>query len=194
MRVPKEKKYISFSEPQKIINISDIANNSASSIYETLTKSIGCTYILYIYENLNTKEKYIYSSNWEWQRLLIGKQLIHHCPYFLAGFKFLEQNKNKPFASIILPWYLAQPTDKKQKEVVGLRGEFNIANGISYGAKGHGIREILGIGGDITEKDFYRSFMCNKFSLGYILDSIRNTILTATITDKIIKNTSKKIH
>ena len=128
----------------------------AKKVYENLYKDIGCTYIIYMYEDLIANKKYIYSSNWEWQNLLIGEKLINNCPIFLAAFKYLEKKRT---GCIFLPWVFSPPQNLTERNVCGLRSEFNIANGFGYGAKEDGVRETLAFAGDIQDKDFYKNFM-----------------------------------
>ena len=97
----------------------------ARSIYDALTYETGCTYLIYMYEDLDRNKKYIYSSNWEWQDLLIGKKMINDCPIFKAAFRYLDKVSS---GNIILPWNNAPAKLKEEKKVCGLRSEFNIAN------------------------------------------------------------------
>lgn len=105
------KKLIIASHQSKFHRYTNESFHEAKHIYRYLEKNIGCTYLIYMHENLLTNEKYIYSSNWRWQNLLIGEKLINHCPIFLAAFNYLE---NRRKGSIFLPWYLSPPSTKRR--------------------------------------------------------------------------------
>lgn len=145
-----------------------------SNIYNYLTQNIDCTYLIYMYEDLNIKEKYVYSSNWVWQNLLIGEKLINNCPIFKVGFNYLEQ---KETGAIFSPWCDTPPTNTKEYDVCGMRNEHNIANGFGYASKGFGVRESLGFGGTPENKYFYQNFTKKKILFNRVLNSTRNAIL-----------------
>lgn len=163
----------------------------AATIKIDLEKKIGCTYIIYMYENLNTNEKFIYSSNWDWQNLLIGEKLINHCPIFLTAFNYLE---NRHTGQILVPWHLSPPTSKEERNTCGIRTEFNIANGFGYGAKGNNIRESLAFGGDANDKTFYKNFISNPNILHDTLKKMRLTILLKNNQNKLITNITQAKH
>lgn len=146
----------------------------AANTFHTIKKTIGCTYLIYMHENLETNEKFVYSSNWEWQDLLIGKKLINHCPIFLTAFNYLEK---RTIGNIFLPWHLSPPSTKMERNVCGLRSEFNIANGFGYGAKGNGTRESLAFGGDTKDTTFYKNFINTTDIFFDILYKMRLSIL-----------------
>jgi hypothetical protein len=165
-------------------------NNScidAANIFHGLEHKIGCTYLIYMYENLFTNEKFVYSSNWDWQDLLIGDKLINNCPIFLTAFKYLEK---RTAGHIFLPWHLSPPSSKEERNVCGIRSEFNISNGFGYGAKGNGIRESLAFGGDSKDGSFYKHFISNpnlfydilcKMRLGVLLKNHENKVISQLI-------------
>jgi hypothetical protein len=161
--------------------------SDAGSLYLRLEKEIGCTYLIYMYENLNTNEKYVYSSNWGWQNHLIQNKLINNCPIFLAAFDYLDK---RDVGEIYLPWCHALPSNRREREVCGIRSEFNIGNGFGYGGKGHGIRESLAFGGDMKDKSFYKHFLADPGLFQKTLHDIRHAILTRNYLDKILSNTN----
>ena len=170
----KEKKLIIVSHQAKLYRFADNTCTDAANVYRFLAKSIGCTYLIYMYENLLTNEKFVYSSNWLWQDVLIGEKLINDRPIFLTAFNYLE---NRNSGHIFIPWYLSPPSTKKEKNVCGIRSEFNIANGFGYGAKGNGIRESLAFGGDAKDSSFYKNFISYPNIFYETLRNLRISIL-----------------
>lgn len=77
-----ENKLVIISREAKLHRYTNDTCKVAANTYCSIEKSIGCTYLIYMYENLLTNEKFVYSSNWDWQDLLIGEKLINHCPIF----------------------------------------------------------------------------------------------------------------
>lgn len=155
----------------------------AANVYYNLEKSIGCTYLIYMYENLLTNEKFVYSSNWNWQDLLIGEKLINHCPIFLTAFNYLEK-RNK--GHIFVPWHLSPPTTKEERNVCGIRSEFNISNGFGYGAKGNGVRETLAFGGEAKDSSFYKNFIATPNVFYDTLCKMRLSVLLKDHDKKLV--------
>lgn len=148
-----------------------------------LKKKIGCTYLIYMYENLVTNQKFVYSSNWDWQNLLIGNKLINHCPIFLTAFNYLEKRSK---GHIFVPWHLSPPSTRKERNVCGIRSEFNIAHGFGYGAKGNSTRETLAFGGDTKDVTFYKNFITNPNIFYDTLYKMRLCVLMRNCPNKII--------
>ncbi|MGB6976008.1 MAG: hypothetical protein WBE18_00910 [Gammaproteobacteria bacterium] len=157
----------------------------AGNIYKKLAQNVGCTCLTYLYENLVDNEKFIYSSNQLWLDLFIDKKLINNCPITLLTFNFLEE---KPFESILLPWYLAPPINEAEKKVSNLMLEFNIANGISYVSKKSNDRESLALGGERGDKYFYKNFIYNIKLFNNTLKQMR-----AIIMNKVTEFRGKEI-
>lgn len=183
-----EKKLIIVNCETKLHRYDNDSCNTASLIYNNLKKTIGCTYLIYMYENLLINEKFVYSSNWDWQNLLIGKKLINHCPVFLTAFNCLEKTKK---THLFIPWYSSPPANKEERNVCGLRSEFNIANGFGYGAKDHTIRESLAFGGDVKDLTFYKNFIVNPNIFYDTLYKIRLSLLLKNHADKFIHYLTK---
>jgi|GEM_PF-5057145 len=183
-----EKKLIIVNREAKLHRYTNESCYDAANIFYTLEKKIGCTYLIYMYENLTNNEKFVYSSNWNWQDLLIGDKLINHCPIFLTAFNYLEKRK---MGSIFLPWYLSPPSTKEERNVCGLRSEFNIANGFGYGAKGNGVRETLAFGGDFKDKSFYKNFIDSPNIFYDALCKMRISVLLKNHENKFILNLIK---
>ena len=155
----------------------------AKETYQNLLDDVGCTYLLYMYENLRSNKKHIYSSNWDWQNYLIGKRLINSCPIFLTGFKYLEKRGS---GHIFMRWLDAPPRNKEERNVCGLRADLNIANGFGYAAVGNGIRETLAFGGNVNDTSFYKHFIADLSIFSNTLQKMRNVILYKEHSKKLI--------
>lgn len=151
------------------------SNSQVSLIFENLSQTIGCTYLIYMHEDLLSNEKRVYSSSWDWQDLLIGEKLINNCPIFLAAFNALEYRQH---GMIFLPWHNAPPANRDQRNVCGIREEHNIANGFGFGGKGNGVRETLAFGGNKSDKSFHMNFIADPSIFNSTLKDMRKAILT----------------
>jgi hypothetical protein len=157
----------------------------AGDLYNRLKKNIGCTYLVYMYEDLINNEKFIYSSNQAWHDLFIDN--LNKCPITLLAFKYLEE---KSFGSILLPWHRVPLTSKEDKKLCALRAKFNIANGINYARKKNKKRESLAFGGELEDKHFYKNFIYNPSLLRNVLLRMRTSIMEA-IMNKILRSTGE---
>jgi hypothetical protein len=182
-----EKKLVIATSEAKFLRYTNDSCLDAANIFHNLEKTIGCTYLIYMYENLQTNDKFVYSSNWDWQNLLIGEKLINHCPIFLTAFNYLEKRNN---GHIFVPWYLSPPSTKEERNVCGIRSEFNISNGFGYAAKGNGIRESLAFGGNTKDSTFHKNFIASpnifyetlyKMRLGVLLKNHENKFISKLI-------------
>lgn len=173
----------------KVYRYSNDSCLDAAKIFEYLENKIGCTYLIYMYENLNTNEKFVYSSNWVWQNLLIGEKLINNCPIFLAAFRALDINK---MGKIFLPWDNAPPTNREERNVCGIRSDLNIGHGFGYGAKGNGARESLAFGGEANDTSFHMNFITNPNLFNRVLMEMRRHVLIKDFENKIISESTNK--
>jgi len=162
-------------EDSKLFRFSNSITPEASAVYEKLSQSIGCTYLIYMHEDLIKNEKRVYTSNWAWQDLLIGEKLINNCPVFLSAFNSLEHRNS---GAIFLPWNHAAPQNIAQRDVCGIREEHNIANGFGFGGKGNGVRETLAFGGNKNDKSFHMNFIAEPKLFDETLQNMRRIILT----------------
>lgn len=185
MIITTEKKLVIVNQTTKLHRYTNASCMDAAAIFHGLEKNIGCTYLIYMYENLLTNEKFVYSSNWDWQDLLIGEKLINHCPIFLTAFKSLEKRMK---GHIFIPWHLSPPSTKNERNVCGIRSEFNIANGFGYAAKGNAVRESLAFGGDVKDFSFYRNFIANPNVFYETLCKMRLCVLLKNFDNKITSN------
>jgi hypothetical protein len=154
-------------------------NQSVETFFKTLEYNLGCTYMFYIYEDMILDRKIIYSSNWAWQKHLIGEKLINDCPVFKAGSQALAFGKK----SIILPWNNIPCNTSIEKEITLLRSEFNISNGIGISHANGIIREGIGLGADIKDYEFYPRVIANNLIYNILknmrLIALKNNVLTS---------------
>ena len=162
-------------EDTKLFRFTNANCPDAALLFQNLNKSIGCTYLIYMHEDLQTNEKRVYTSSWEWQDLLIGEKLINNCPIFLTAFNFLEPRTS---GTIFVPWNNALPSNSKERNVCGIREEHNIANGFGFGGKGNQVRETLAFGGNKTDKSFHMNFIADPSIFNKMLVSMRKIILS----------------
>jgi hypothetical protein len=186
----KQEKLIIISREARLHRHTNESCIDAGNIYNKLKEMIGCTYLIYMHENLKTNEKFVYSSSWNWQDLLIGEKLINHCPIFLAAFNYLEKRDK---GSIFLPWHMSPPANREQRNVCGIRSEFNIAHGFGYGAKGNGIRESLAFGGDAKDSSFYKHFIEKPEIFNQTLNSMRLSVIMRNYNQGLIEKSNKKL-
>ncbi len=118
--------------------------------FDQLQSFYGCSYLIYVYENLITNEKIIYSSNWDWQKRLIDEKLINECHIFKAALKAFQIGRN----AIVLPWKAVPFSCELEKEVHVFRREYRIANGAGFGYTDGSVREFMGIAGDTSDIAF----------------------------------------
>jgi hypothetical protein len=159
-------------EHSKVRTIDNKHSIFLDTYFKNLQHNLGCTYILYIYEDTFQDKKIIYSSNWQWQHLLVGEKLINECPVFKAATEGLT-NKN----SILLPWNHIHCKTSREKDVTLLRVEHNIANGIGVCLKNGPYREGIGFGADIKDTTFYERLISGNL-IYKIMTKIRLMILT----------------
>ena len=93
------------------------------------------------------------SSSPEWSKVYFEEGLIIDCPLVRYG---------KNFERIVLPWDSIPHLTSLEKEIIGVRRDFNINNGISFiWTDGH-LRKSIAFATDYESKDFYNEIMTNK--------------------------------
>lgn len=142
----------------KVLTIGNHISQPLDAIFKRIQYDLGCTYILYIYEDSLLNRKIIYSTNWKWQNLLVGEKLINDCPVFKAATAGLSSGKK----SIILPWNHIHSKTTKEKDITLLRAEFNIANGIGISYSNGHVCEGIGFGADVKDINFYQRMIANN--------------------------------
>ncbi len=153
-------------------------NNNAEThfqdIFQSLQKLIDCTYLFYMFENKNISKRITFSTNQEWQSIYVNDNLIVHCPLLYVG---RHQMNNSPNKSTILRWNDIIPDNKSQQNVMGIRSEFNIANGISFAKEFYNIREMIGIAADTKNLSFTQDVILNMNAFNGHLLKLRHVAI-----------------
>ena len=152
--------------------------------YEKLHAQIKCTYLFYQLEIYSCKVTY--STHSEWMDMYINKSLMQKCPILRGGVSKMNRSKDN---SVLLRWNDVIPSNSDEKKTNGLRAEFNICNGMSYGKKWKNATEYLGIA---TKKDnihFTREIILNPSLVRTELQLLRNAacfeIIKCMVTNNI---------
>lgn len=116
----------------------DIAN-----LYRKYHTSIYSNYLYFSFENKITKQRLVFNTDHHWYKHYIGEKLIDHCPLYFATRQFCRQSRQ---GTSHFWWHQIIPEGKKQREVVCLRKEHGIANGVTLSHQTNGHLIILGLG------------------------------------------------
>jgi len=165
----------------KIKLLENQTQSALEEYYHQLECEFGCTYIVYIYEEMLSDKKIIYTSHEKWQDQLVGEKLINECPIYKAATKTLFSGER----SVILPWNNIHCKTPLEKSITLFRSEFNIANGIGILHTNGIIREGIGLGADVNDFNFY---------LRILEDNLIYKILKKTRGLALAKNNFPIIH
>ncbi|ALA26712.1 autoinducer binding domain-containing protein [Piscirickettsia salmonis] len=145
----------------KIIESSDIlirhnldTNHQLADLYRLLNEKFNCTYLTYMREDLKRNNKVYFSSNPNWQDLLIGQSLINICPIYSIAFDALN-NTNIRFYPIV--WNNVSHNKKQDhKDLKDLRDSHDIAHGLGFAIQPQpGIRESIVFAGSVKDVAFH---------------------------------------
>lgn len=146
-----------------------------------LEKIYGCTYLAFMLEDLENKRRVNFISNKSWHNIFINEHYIDFCPLVEIG---------RNVDSIILNWNSVANNTKSAREVVGVRGEHNIANGISFSGIidycGVKVKEMIGLGADIKHHDFAKLIINNIHHVQAMLESLRARTIYQILREKIL--------
>ena len=132
-------------------------NESFDDIFQELKHDFDCTYLFYLYEYGN--QKIALSSNKDWYNLYFKAGLIDHCPLLRLGHQKFNQLKT---SKTIVSWDKVQSLTKEEKNVVGIRSEFKICHGISFGHAYANFKEYIGLATDNNNRHFPLLMVMNK--------------------------------
>lgn len=121
-------------------------------VFAVLKSNLDCSYMFYMYEETTISKRISYSTNKEWQQHYAYDGLINYCPLLHFTRKQLLNSKTK---SVMVPWNFVTPNNRLQRNVVGAREDFNIANGVAFSKEFTGAREMWGIASDKKYYDFH---------------------------------------
>ncbi|MBM7073005.1 autoinducer binding domain-containing protein [Shewanella sp. 202IG2-18] len=150
-----------------IVTLSD----TFEQIFDELKQEYDCTYLFYCYEDNNGK--IVRSSNPDWYKLYFEEGLIEHCPLVRMGLTKMHQHD---INGSIMVWDNVQSYTDQEENVVGIRGEFNLHHGISFGREAPYFKEFLGLATDDTNHYFPTLIMMNKSTLDSYLCRLRKAV------------------
>lgn len=161
-----------FSAPLIVINDSFdfCAESQFLRVFKTLENLVEATYLFYMFENKDISKRITFSTNQDWQAIYVNDNLLVNCPLLFVGRHQMNTSKSK---STILRWNDVNPENRLQRNVMGARSEFNIANGISFAKEFYNIREMIGIGADIKNTGFTRDLILNMPTITELLFQLR---------------------
>ena len=126
-------------------------------------------------EDLNKRNKIIYTSSPEWSTMLVNNKLINHCPIYAAAFNALNSSS---IGLYIIPWIYINYTKDIEKEILEKRTSLNICNGIGYVMNpSKNVRESLGFAGDVDDKNFHLKISDRKY-VSKCISIIRTTLFS----------------
>ncbi len=134
----------------------EIFQNSMIELSDKYLKQIYANHMFFSIENRVSKERLEFSTNPEWQQYYIGKGLINHCPLYAATIIYPEKYQQDSFFFL---WSKITPDGNKQREIVGLRNEVGIANGISLTRRFSCYQAMLGLGTEPKEFELERKYI-----------------------------------
>jgi hypothetical protein len=122
-------------------------------------------YLYFSIENTKTKQRLAFNTNPTWYQNYIDLKLIDHCPLYAATSHICKSSRQ---GTSFFLWNQIIPEDRSQRNVVGLRGEHNIANGLSFSMKVRDYLLILGLGADLKDHELemkYKNIMPSIYAL-----------------------------
>ena len=134
---------------------SEIFERKLKKLSKRYLKKISCNHMFFSIENRITKERLEFSTRPDWQKYYIGEKLIDNCPLYATTVMYPRRSNQESFFFL---WNKVVPEGRKQRQVVELRKEAGIANGISL-TKQIGIYQaMLGIGTDPKNNELERNY------------------------------------
>jgi hypothetical protein len=131
------------STPTEFYEFDKFSRNRVLTVFQKL-KPIGCTYLCYAIEGANKKRYHIYT-NTQWQQNYTYGGLINDCPLIhYARYK-------KP---LIMRWNDINASKKSEANVIGIRGEHNLGNGIGMTRWFFDMHEQLSLASELQNIDF----------------------------------------
>ncbi|RLV57899.1 hypothetical protein D5018_20155 [Parashewanella curva] len=151
----------------KIIQSSGF-NDTFEQIYQDLAYNYGCTYMSYVYEHQSSRVTH--STHPEWNSIYFGDKLLDRCGLFRVGKQFMKLNG---YNETVFRWNDVNTISKDEFEINGIRTEFNIHNGLSFGKTFFGSKEFLGLATDKHHTDFPMLLVHNKAEMDWFILRMR---------------------
>jgi len=164
-------------------------NKTFSDLYREIESTFECTYLFYKCE-LQGYE-FIFASNMEWMDLYVNQSLIKQCPLFRVGVKKIQTSKTK---SVMLRWNDVKPISRDERNIVGLRNEFNICNGISLGRQIGKASDYLGLAADRLNFNFPSQIIRDSLKIREIMNKLFNNSLASMLISQVQQNINNIDH
>ena len=118
--------------------------------------------------------------------IYVTDSLHENCSLLRVG---LQKVIASTTSSVILRWNDVLSISKEERNTAGIRSEFNICNGISFGRKILGVSDCFGLAADIKNHDFPRQILLNSFFVRSLMDDLFRASTFKLISDHIINST-----
>lgn len=174
----------------------DEFDKKLSELREKYLSQIYSNYMFFSLENKETRERLVYSTNLDWQSNYIDHKMIDNCPLYAAT--VLSPRNYRLDRSFFL-WNQIIPEGKMQRDVIGVRAEHGIANGLSITKKIGNYQAMLGLASDPKDHELERNYtlvlpkIITLFAAASSLcfskqGSISETILIRTVSNDFKNN------
>lgn len=157
-------------------------NSVFEDVFNELKRQFECNYISYMYQYNDYKLAFV--THRDWMDLYINNSLSKHCSLIRVGLEKISLSSSK---SVILRWNDVQSINRDERNTTGIRSEFNICNGISFGRKILGASDYFGMAADAKNFDFPRMILLNskvlKNAMNELFQASTMKLFYDTITD-----------
>ncbi|MBM7074419.1 hypothetical protein JQC92_20740 [Shewanella sp. 202IG2-18] len=154
-------------------------NDTFEQIYHDLAYNYGCTYMSYVFEHHG--HRVTHATNKEWNSIYFGDNLLDRCALFRVGKHFMTR---KGCFETVFRWNDIKTVSTDEHEINGIRTEFKIHNGLSFGKSYHGSKEFLGLATDKGHTDFPQLLLMNKPEMDWFLMRMRRVAFRERMMQK----------
>ncbi len=126
-------------------------NLNLTELSQKYLPPLRANYMYFAFENRDTKKRIIFNTHPKWYQSYVGASLIDHCPLYAAVHHLCDKSER---GSAHFLWKHAIAQNKKQREVVGLRAEHGIANGLTFSRLTKNFQITLGLATDPKDHEF----------------------------------------
>lgn len=146
--------------------------------YEELETLFECSYVSYFYQHQDYKLSLV--TNTDWMNIYVNDNLMNNCSLIRVGLEKIESSKSR---NVILRWNDISPNSKLERKTNGIRSEFNICNGISFGRNILGISDYFGMASDSKNYDFPRTIILNSQKIRCLMNKLFEAASTKLFYD-----------
>lgn len=134
-------------------------------------KHLYANYLFCSFENKHSKERLVSNTHPLWHKNFIDSKLIDHCPLYATS---VSSAKRLAMGRDLFLWNQIIPEGKEQKEVVAMRKEHGIANGISMTEYTKDYQLIVGVATDPCDHELEKKWMLLMPKIITLFAEIRN--------------------